>query len=157
MKFLVTKDLGHSKLLGFLMGMVVFSIFLYLLLDIFVHGYVLGWDIESISTTLYGNIETFEEPILIDSLLLQVHIDLFMGIFSLLILTAIWIRFCVKKLTLKWVLHTVLLFGLLSPLFLLLAYMGNTSLLYLWLCSFFLWHGIAIVIIMMIFRKLILR
>ena len=154
MKFLVTKDLAHSKLLGTLMGAVVFAILLYLVLDVFVHGYILGWDIESIRTTLYGNVETFEEPILIDSLLLQVHLDLFMSIFALLILTSIWIRFCAEKIAFKWVLHLVLLSGLLAPIFLLLAYMGTSFLLYVWIATFFLWHSLAVGISFMIFKKL---
>jgi len=135
------------------MASVVFAMLLYLILDVFVHGYVLGWDVASIHTTLYGNVETFEEPILIDSLLLQVHIDLFMGIFSLLILTAIWIRFCVEKQVLTWVLHAVLLSALLAPICLILAYLSSAFFLYAWLATYCLWHALALFIIVMIFRK----
>ncbi|MBT8348128.1 MAG: hypothetical protein HKP62_01610, partial [Sulfurovum sp.] len=92
MKFLVTKDLAHSTLLRYLMGSVVFATLLYLGIDTILHAYVIGLDMNSISVTLLGDAENFVEPILIDSLLLQVHIDLFMTLFALLILSSIYIR-----------------------------------------------------------------
>lgn len=153
MKFLVTKELKESSLLLHLMGMVVVTILFYLILDLFVHGYILGWNIEAITSTLYGNAEYFEEPILLDSLLLQVHIDLFMTIFALLILTSVWIRFTSPKKGMKWVLHVVLLLGLLSPVLLLLAYGVSHFFLYVWLLAFFLWHGIAIVMALLVLKK----
>ena len=154
MKFLVTKDLAHSKLLAYLVGAVVFSIFLYLLLDVVLHSYVIGSDLMSIKTTLFGNAETFEEPILIDSLLLQVHIDLFMTIFSLLILSSIYIRLYEKTSFMRWTLHSLFTLGFLAPLFLLLAYFYSDIFVYLWIISFFLWHFLALVISIMIFKRL---
>ena len=139
------------------MGMVVFSILLYLLLDVSVHGYILGWNIEAISSTLYGNAESFEEPILLDSLLLQVHIDLFMTIFALLILTSVWIRLTPPARGVKWILHTVLLLGLLSPIFLLLAYGVSDIFLYLWLVTFFVWHSMAMAMSLIILKKVWFR
>jgi len=70
MKFLVTKDLAHSTLLTYLMGSVVFAILLYLGFDMLLHAYVIGLDMQSVSITLFGDVENFVEPILIDSLLL---------------------------------------------------------------------------------------
>jgi len=153
MKFLVTKELKESPLLLHLMGMVVVTILFYVILDVFVHGYILGWNIEAIASTLYGNEEHFEEPILLDSLLLQVHIDLFMTIFALLILTSVWIRFTSSKRGMKWVLHAVLLLGLLSPLLLLLAYGVSHFFLYGWLLAFFLWHGMATMMALAVLKK----
>ncbi len=154
MKFLVTKDLAHSRLLAYLMGSVVFAIVLYLVMDMVLHSYVIGSDIAGIHSTLYGNAETFEEPILIDSLLLQVHIDLFMTMFALLILTSVYIRLHEKTKMLRVTVHTLLLLGITSPISLLLAYFGPEVFVYLWEVTFFVWHTLAFVVSFMIFRRL---
>ena len=154
MKFLVTKDLGHSKLLAYLMGAVVIAILMYLVLDIIMHSYVIGEDIEGIKSTLFGNAETFEEPILIDSLLLQVHIDFFMTLFALLILASIYIRLYSQTSFVKVIIHTLFLFGVVTPIFLLLAYFWSEIFAYIWLGSFLLWHVIAFVVSVMILKKL---
>jgi len=154
MKFLVTKDLAHSRLLAYLMGTVMFTIMIYLVMDMVLHSYVIGLNIPTIHNTLLGNVETFEEPILIDSLLLQVHIDLFMTLFALLILSAIYIRLYEKTFVMKMVLHALFLLGLLTPLFLLIAYLWVPLFSYGWLASFILWHGMAIGLGLMIFKRL---
>jgi hypothetical protein len=157
MKFLVTKDLAHSKLLSYLMAAVVFSIVLYLLLDVVLHSYVIGSDLMSIKNTLFGNLEAFEEPILIDSLLLQVHIDFFMTIFALLILSSIYIRLYEKTSFMKWLLHLLFTLGLLASIFLLLAYFYAEIFMYLWIGSFLLWHILGLVISVMVFKRLKLK
>ena len=63
MKFLVTKDLAHSRLLSYLMGSVVFTILLYIGLDILLHAHVIGLDLQSASVTLFGDMENFIERI----------------------------------------------------------------------------------------------
>ena len=157
MKFLVTKDLSHSRLLAYLMGSVVFAILIYLMLDVVLHGYVIGSDIQSIHNTLFGNVENFEEPLLIDSLLLQVHIDLFMTIFALLILSSIYIRLHDKTGTMKWVLHILFIVGLLAPLSLLLAYFWSEAFVWVWVVTFLLWHLLAVIISLSIFPRLNFR
>lgn len=154
MKFLVTKDLGHSRLLAYLMGAVVIAILMYLVLDMIMHSYVIGADMVSIKSTLFGNAETFEEPILIDSLLLQVHIDLFMTLFALLILASIYIRLYSQSPFVKVVVHILFSFGIFTPIFLLLAYFWSEIFIYIWLGSFLLWHVIAFVVSVMILKKL---
>lgn len=154
MKFLVTKDLGHSRLLAYLMGAVVIAILMYLVLDMIMHSYVIGADIEGIKSTLFGDAETFEEPILIDSLLLQVHIDFFMTLFALLILASIYIRLYSQTSFVKVVIHSLFLFGIVTPIFLLLAYLWAETFVYIWLGSFLLWHVIAFVVSVMILQKL---
>ena len=157
MKFLVTKDLSNSRLLAYLIGAVMFAIILYLVMDVVLHSYVIGLDIPSIQTTLAGNAETFEEPILIDSLLLQVHIDLFMTLFALLILSSVYIRLHDKTALMKIVLHMLFILGLITPLFLLLTYFWSDLFAYAWLGSFFIWHSLALVLALMTFKRLNFR
>ena len=157
MKFLVTKDLAHSRLLAYLMGTVMFAIMIYLIMDVVLHSYVIGLDITAIHNTLLGNAETFEEPILIDSLLLQVHIDLFMTLFALLILSAIYIRLYAKTSVMKVTLHMLFLSGLFTPLFLLITYLWSPLFAYVWLASFMIWHAMAIVLVLMTLKRLNFR
>lgn len=157
MKFLVTKDLEHSKLLSNLMGSVVFAILLYLGFDVLLHAYVIGLDMESISATLFGDLENFVEPILIDSLLLQIHIDLFMTLFAIMILASIYIRLYSSKGATRWVVHLLFILGMLAPAALLLAYFVSESFTFIWLLSFLLWHLLGSIVGLMILKKLLFK
>jgi len=157
MKFLVTKDLAHSQLLAYLIAAVLTAILLYLGLDVILHGYVIGFDMTAIHSTLFGNVETFEEPILIDSLLLQVHIDLFITIFVLLILSSVYIRLHDKTTAMKWVLHALFVSGLLAPLSLLLAYFWSEVFVSVWVVTFIGWHLLALIITASLFTRLNFR
>ena len=157
MKFLVTKDLAHSTLLSYLMGSVIFAILLYLGFDMVLHAYVIGLDMHSVSVTLFGDVENFVEPVLIDSLLLQVHIDLFMTLFALLILSSIYIRLYTDKVTTKWIVHLLFSLGMLAPVALLLAYFVNASFAAIWLISFILWHALASIVAIMTLKKLLFK
>jgi len=155
MKFLVTKDLAHSTLLTTLISSVVFAILLYIGLDVVLHAYVIGLDIRSIETTLFGDEANFLEPILLDSLLLQVHIDLFMTLFALLILASVYIRLYANKAMTKWTVHLLFIFGLLAPVMLLLAYILSPAFTILWLGCFVVWHLLAVIVSVMILKKLL--
>jgi len=157
MKFLVTKDLAHSTLLSNLMLGVCVALFLYLGLDVILHGYVLGTNITEVSTTLYGNVEEFVEPILIDSLLLQVHIDLFMSLFGIMIIASIYIRLFSAKPSTKKLVHALFTFGLAAPLALLIAYFTSVGFVYSWVVSFLFAHLLAIAMALAIIKKLLFK
>jgi hypothetical protein len=157
MKFLVTKDLAHSTLLNYLMASVVVAILLYIGFDIVLHTYVIGLDMHNVSVTLFGDAENFVEPILIDSLLLQIHIDLFMTLFALLILSSIYIRLYSSNVLTKWIVHFLFIMGILSPLALILAYFVSTVFTGIWLISFLLWHLLASIVAVIILKKLVFK
>ena len=157
MKFLVTKDLAHSTLLSYLMSSVVFAILLYLGFDMVLHAYVIGLDIHSVSVTLFGDVENFVEPILTDSLLLQVHIDLFMTLFAILILSSIYIRLYSDKVITKWIVHLLFIMGMLAPAALILAYFVSALFTAFWLLSFVLWHVLASIVALLILKKLLFK
>jgi len=157
MKFLVTKDLAHSRLLTYLMGSVVFMILIYLGLDTALHSYAIGLDMPGIEATLFGDAENFVEPILIDSLLLQVHIDLFMTLFALLILSSIYIRLYANKPMIKWTVHFLFMLGMLTPLMLLLSYFAGNFFAYMWLMGFLIWHILAVIMAFVILKRLLFR
>ncbi len=157
MKFLVTKDLAHSTLLTYLMSAVVCMLLLYIGFDAVLHAYVIGLDMHSVSVTLFGDAENFVEPILIDSLLLQVHIDLFMTLFTLLILSSIYIRLYSSKAMTKWIVHLLFILGMLAPVTLILAYFVSALFTAIWLMSFILWHVLASIVALMILKKLLFK
>lgn len=157
MKFLVTKDLAHSTLLTTLMSAVVFVILLYIGFDTALHAYVIGLDMPSVSVTLFGDAENFVEPILIDALLLQVHIDLFMTLFTIMILSSIYIRLYSSKTMTKWIVHLLFIFGMLAPVTLMMAYYVGTLFAVMWLISFVLWHVLALIAGIMILKKLVFK
>lgn len=157
MKFLVTKDLAHSTLLTYLMSAVVFIILLYIGFDVALHAYVIGLDMQNISSTLFGDAENFVEPILLDSLLLQAHIDLFMTLFAILILSSIYIRLYSSKAMTKWIVHLLFILGMLAPVTLILAYFADALFVPVWLITFVLWHVLAFLVGIMILKKLLFR
>ena len=157
MKFLVSKDLAHSIHLRYLMVGVVSAILLYLGFDALLHVYVIGFDMQSVSVTLFGDAENFIEPVLIDSLLLQVHIDLFMTLFAILILSSVYIRLYSDSVMTKWTVHLLFILGMLAPAALLLAYYVNALFTAIWLISFIFWHILASIIAVMILKKLLLK
>jgi len=157
MKFLVTKDLQHSTLLGNLMVGVSVALFFYLGLDVVLHGYLLGTNLTEINTTLYGNVEEFVVPILIDSLLLQVHSDLFISLFGIMIIASIYIRLFSGKKSTKSFVHLLFILGLLSPIMLLIAYFSSVVFVYLWVASFLLWHLLGMGMALAIIKKLLFK
>lgn len=157
MKFLVNKDLEHSRLLKNLMAGVVFALFFFFLLDIILHAYVFGLDISTLSTTLFGNPDEFIEPILLDTLLLQVHIDLFMALLSIMIVASIYIRLHNKKMRTKWLVHTLFILGLFAPIFLMVAYFTNVWFVTMWLVTFILGHLLAMWMSLLILKRVFFK
>jgi hypothetical protein len=153
MKFVISKDLEHSKLLNTLMMGVSIALFFYLIFDVILHGFLIGSNISAISNTLYGNLEEFIEPILLDTLLLQVHIDLFMSLFTLMILSTIYIRFFSEEKATKWLIHLLFILGLAAPLMLLGAYMNSLLFVYLWIFTFMAGHLLAIFFALRIVKR----
>jgi len=154
MKFLVSKDTAPTPLLRQLMIAVTVAILLYLLLDIVLHSYLIGLSPQAAAQTLYGNEEAFIEPILFETLLLQVHIDLFMALVALLILVAVYLRMKHKEKVCKTMLHSLFLAALAAPLLLIAAYFGGSFWLYSWVGAFFIWHLLALFVGTVVLKRL---
>ncbi len=155
MKFLVSKDAVPTPLLRQLMTAVTVAMLLYLVLDVVLHGYLIGLSPQVAAQTLYGNEKAFVEPILFESLLLQVHIDLFMALVSLLIVVSIYLRMKYKEKVRKGLLHALFLAALAAPLLLIAAYFGGSFWLYGWVGAFYLWHLLALFVGTVALKRLI--
>jgi len=155
MKFLVTKDTQASGLLRFLMGGLLAAVLLYLPMDILLHGLQLGFTPADVKATLYGDEAAFLEPILLDTLLLQVHIDLFMTLFVVLILSAMIVRLMERKQTKRVLLHLLGTTGLMMPMLLLSAYFFGSAVLHIWIGVFLFWHLVAFCVSIALLRKVV--
>ena len=155
MKFLVTKELSKSPFLRYLMGTLTLFILIFLVTDIMLHHYQIGLTLETVTATLFGNEEAFIEPILLPALLLQVHIDLFLSMFILLILAAMYIRLYEKcERAYIWI-HMLFLSGLVAPLLLLGNYFISQSMgIVVWIAIFYLWHGVAFLLSLKVLWRL---
>lgn len=155
MKFLVTKELEKSIFLKYLMGSLVLFVVVFLVTDVIFHHYFIGLTVDQATTTLFGNEETFAEPILFNALLLQVHIDFFFSMFILLILAVIYIRLYVRdQSTYIWI-HILFISGFMSPLLLLLNYFLSYSIgVLVWIIVFYIWHIVALILCVKIIWKL---
>ena len=144
MKFFVTKNLKETSLLRYLMLFVTVFILLFLVTNIALHHIQIGLTLEKLTSTLYGNEERFEEPILLGSLLLQVHIDWFFSMLIVLTLLAVYIRLYEKDKTIKVWIHLFSFLGIFSPLLLLLSFFIESKIMLIgWISIFSLWHGIG--------------
>lgn len=155
MKFLIKKDLEYASLFKNLMLGVTSALFLYLILDVFLHAIIIGKDMVSVANTLYGNEEMFIEPILLDALLLQVHIDLFMNVITLMIIASIYIRFFNTQVMTKVWVHVLFITGLLAPIFIVIAYFSSEIFIYAWFISFTIGHVLGMFMSLMIVKELL--
>ena len=144
MRFLITKDLAHSRLIIRLMTGVSVAIILYLLLDILLHAYMPGLVPDVLMHTLYGDSANFEEPVLFDTLLQGVHTDLFMTLVTLMILSSVYIRLFGEQPKSKFLVHLLFIAGMLAPLSLVAAYFWGSFFAYGWLVLFGVWHAVAL-------------
>ena len=142
MRFLVSNELKDSPVWRMVLLGLGFFILLFLILDLFLHHYQIGLDLDSAQHTLFGDEATFEEPILIGALLLVVHIDLFTSMFILLLLGALYIRLFENDKNVKVYLHFLFFSGLVAPLMLLGVYLTGKGVA-LWIGLFLFWHLLA--------------
>jgi len=157
MKFLVSKDLEPTNLLKNLLVALSIALLFYFIFDLLVHAYLLGFSFQDISSTLYGNHEEFIEPILIDSLLLQVHIDLFFSLLSTMIIASIYIRLFNREKRTKRLIHLLFFLNFFSPIILIIAYLSFEVFVSVWILFFLASHSLNIIISILIIKKLLLK
>jgi len=152
MKFLVTKELAQNKLLRVQVLWLTALLALFLLTDMVLHHYKVGFDPAMALEHILGNEEAFVEPIIFSVLLENIHIDLFVSMITLMLLVVIFIR--VTKSRDSKMIHLAFLSAILAPVSLLLGYFYGAVFINLWIGLFVLWHLFALYFAVAIFRKL---
>jgi len=141
MKFLVTKSLHNASFFKYLIGFLSLFIILFLMTDSLLHHLQIGLTLEKASFSLFGNEEEFLEPLLFSSLLLQVHIDLFLSMFVVFVTLVSYIRLYEKSKYLTQTIHIFYLVTMASSLSLLLSYfMASNIIIFIWIILFISWH-----------------
>ena len=146
MKFLATKELKNNKFLSSLLYGLLLFIILFLVLDLVLHHLQIGLAFSKAISTILGDEESFIEPILIESLLLTIHMDLFFSMLLLLILTSICIRVSEDKQLPRFIFHGLFLTALLAPIFLIVGYFIGEFAVMAWVVLFITWHLMALLL-----------
>jgi hypothetical protein len=138
MKFLnKPKELESNPLLKLLMLFLVLTLMLFLLSDILLHHYQIGLNLPQATETLMGNEENFTDPILFDSLLERVHIDILTSMISIMLVSVILIRLNPKAN--EYSIHLAFTTAIFTQIALLLAFY-NAIFISIWITLFILWH-----------------
>jgi len=153
MKFLVTKELEHNRLLTLQVLLLTGVLTLFLLSDILLHHFQLGLTPALLMESVLGNEEAFIEPMVFSALLERIHMDLFISMITLMLLAVTYIR--IGNSREDKIIHWAFISAILTPVSLLLGYFYGAFFLYLWLVLFGLWHLFAFYFSVYIFRKLL--
>lgn len=143
MKFLKkNKEFDKNPLLKKLILFLVFTLLLFLGLDVLLHHHQIGLTLETATDTILGNEEEFLDPILFDSLLERVHADILSAMIVLMLLATILIR--LSSQSKQRLVHLSFLTAIFTQVALLLA-PSLPLFIVLWITLFLLWHFIAFV------------
>ncbi|MCH9814736.1 MAG: hypothetical protein K0U47_12430 [Epsilonproteobacteria bacterium] len=150
MKFLVTKTLDHNPLLKKLVWVVTAILLLFLILDLILHHYQIGLTLEAATSTIMGDEENFIDPILFDTLLERVHIDIFISLLTLLVISSIFVAVAKQTSVLNKLLHFSFSTAILSHITLLMGYYWGVTFIVFWIVLCILWHLLAMLMALMI-------
>lgn len=118
----------------------VVVLMLFLLSDIALHHYQIGLTLSQATETIAGNEANFTDPILFDSLLERVHIDILTSMITLILLAVILIRLTPKET--QYTIHLAFVSAILTQFSLLLSFYFEPFIL-IWIGLFIVWHLVA--------------
>lgn len=155
MKFLVVKELRHNPLLKSVVLLLVVFLGLFLVSDIVLYHLQIGLSPSKASETLLGNEEAFIEPLLFDVLLARVHVDIFLSMMTLVLLSIIYMRVLDQEKSKA--IHLAFITAILAPITMVLAYFYGGVFILLWIGLFILWHLSGLYLSMRIVWSLLRR
>ena len=135
--------LRKNPLLKKLILFLVFTLLLFLGLDVLLHHQQIGLTLTTATNTIVGNEEEFLDPIFFDNLLEHVHSDILSAMITLMLLTTIRIR--IKPHSKQRLVHLAFMSAILSQIVLLLT-SSFPLLIGLWILLFLVWHLCAFII-----------
>lgn len=144
MRFTLVKDLREDALMRpLLSGLLLFS-GAFLIADVFLKRQHIGLDQQALSQTLYGNEETFSEPVSEHFLLELLHSDIFFMMMTLLALSAVYARLCPSKRLASTLINIAMLSAIADIVLLALAFYRGEGYIMPWLGAFWVWHAAAL-------------
>lgn len=152
MKFTLIKNIQEDSAMSLILKLFLVFIFIYIIADILVMNSSIGLNIEAVKTTLFGNEQEYIDPINESSFLEFWHTQIFFIMMILLTLNAIFIRVAKRS---RIISTNILMISAISSLVsILLAYYVSDIFIYIYILSFFIWHAIAIFMIVYSFWRL---
>jgi len=134
-----------------LKGFLLF-ILLYLIADVLVMNSSFGITVDTITTTLFGNEEEYIDPINEASFLEFWHTQIFFVMMILLTLNAIFIRVANRSRVINT--NILMISAITSLISLVLAFYVSNFFINVYMWSYFIWHTMAIYMIIYSFWKL---
>ena len=156
MQFLDKKEseknsLIKNPLLKKLILFLVFTLLLFLGLDVILHHHQIGLTLATATDSILGNEDEFLDPILFDTLLERLHADILSAMIVLMLLATILIRLSPQSK--QHLVHLSFLTAIFSQVALLLA-PSLPLFIVLWIILFLLWHLLAFIMGLSILWKL---
>jgi len=151
-KFTVIKNLQKDSAMSLILKGFLFFILLYIVSDVFVMKSGFGISTETVNSTLFGNEEAYIDPINEASFLEFWHTQIFFIMMILLTLSAVFIR--VAKKSRNILTNALMISALASLVSLPLAYYVSGFFVHVYIATYFLWHIMAVYMILYSFWKL---
>lgn len=140
MRFTLLKDLRKDPLMRPLMGGMLLFLALFLLFDLLNARAMPGWDVEAVSTTLFGNEENFIDPIEPEVFWEMLHTQTFVTMMALITLAALFGRLCENEKAAVILVNVAMLSALFTLLALIAVFYLGSGWIIPYLTAFWLWH-----------------
>jgi len=151
-KFTLVKNIQKDSAMSLVLkGFLVF-ILLYLISDILVMNSSFGLSVDTINTTLFGNEEEYIDPINEAGFLEFWHTQIFFVMMILLTLNAIFIRVANRSRVINT--NILMISAITSLISLVLSFYVSDFFVNVYMWSYFIWHGMAMYMIVYSFWKL---
>ena len=152
MKFTLVKNIQKDSAMSLILKGFLLFILLYLVSDILVMNSSFGITVDTITTTLFGNEEEYIDPINEASFLEFWHTQIFFVMMILLTLNAIFIRVANRSRVINT--NILMISAITSLISLVLAYYVSNFFVNVYMWSYFIWHAMAVYMIVYSFWKL---
>ena len=152
MKFTLIKNIQKDSAMSLILKGFLLFILLYLIADVLVMNSSFGITVDTITTTLFGNEEEYIDPINEASFLEFWHTQIFFVMMILLTLNAIFIRVANRSRVINT--NILMISAITSLISIVLAYYVSDFFVNVYIWSYFIWHAMALYMIVYSFWKL---
>ena len=152
MKFTLVKNIQKDSAMSLILKGFLLFILLYLIADVLVMNSSFGITVDTITTTLFGNEDEYIDPINEASFLEFWHTQIFFVMMILLTLNAIFIRVANRSRVINT--NILMISAITSLISLVLAFYVSNFFINVYMWSYFIWHTMAIYMIIYSFWKL---
>ena len=152
MKFTLVKNIQKDSAMSLILKGFLLFILLYLIADVLVMNSSFGITVDTITTTLFGNEDEYIDPINEASFLEFWHTQIFFVMMILLTLNAIFIRVANRSRVINT--NILMISAITSLISLVLAFYVSNFFVNIYMWSYFIWHTMAVYMIVYSFWKL---